>query len=64
MRFYEFADSPMLEEMSAALKARKRQLDNQAKSIANRKKALANLKAQKVNRDAVAKMADQNLATD
>jgi hypothetical protein len=64
MRFYEFADLPVVEDTSAALDARKRQLDNQAISIANRKKALANLKAQKANRDAVAKMAPSNPAAD
>ncbi len=60
MRFYEFADTEILEDLEAALNAKKRQLDNQAKEIANRKKALANRKATDANRDAVTKMASRN----
>ncbi len=57
MRFYEIAEPPMAEDLSTALDARKRQLDNQVKTIANRKKALAIQKAQKANRDAAVKLA-------
>ena len=60
MRFYEFADAELVEDIAAALDTKKRQLDNQAKSIANRKKALANQKARQANRDAVQKMAKQS----
>jgi len=60
MRFYEFSDLDLDENLSTALNTKKRQLDNQAKEIANRKKALANRKAQKANRDAVTKMASRN----
>ncbi len=60
MRFYEFSDVDLDEDLSTALDTKKRQLDNQAKIIANRKKALANRKAQQANRDAVQKMASRN----
>ena len=57
MRYYEFADTEMVEDLAKALDTKKRQLDNQAKVIANRKKALANRKARDANRDAVQKVA-------
>ena len=57
MRFYEFADTEMLEDLEAALNAQKKQLKNQSKMIANRKEALKNRQARDANRDAVAKMA-------
>jgi len=60
VRFYEFSDLELDEDLATALDAKKMQLDNQAKEIANRKKALANRKAQKANRDAVTKMASRN----
>jgi len=60
MRFYEFADESVLEDLATALDTKKRQLDNQAKVIANRKKALTNRNARADNRDAVQKMAKQN----
>lgn len=37
MRFYEFSDLDLDEDLSTALNTKKRQLDNQAKEIANRK---------------------------
>lgn len=64
MRFYEFADSALVEDLATALDTKKRQLDNQKKAIDNRKKVLANLKAQNANRDAVAKMASRHLESD
>lgn len=63
MRFYEFADTEMLEDLATALDTKKRQLDNQKKAIDNRKKALANRKARQANRDAVAKMAGRSRET-
>ena len=57
MRFYEFSDAELIEDLEAALDTKKKQLDNQAKVIANRKKALKNRQARDANRDAVAKMA-------
>ncbi len=63
MRFYEFCDLDIDEDLSTALDTKKRQLDNQAKVIANRKKALANRKARDANRDAVAKMASRSRET-
>lgn len=53
MRFYEFADTEMVEDLEAALNARKKQLRNQSEIIGLRKKALA-------NRDAIAKLAKRN----
>ena len=60
MRFFEFADSALVEDLTTVLDTKKTQLVNQKKTIDNRKKALANQKAQKANRDAVAKMASRN----
>ncbi len=64
VRFYEFMDESVLEDLATALDTKKHQLDNQAKVIANRKKVLANRKAQADNRDAVTKMASNNLKPD
>ncbi len=61
MRFYEFSDVDIGEDLTAALDTKKRQLDNQAKEIANRKKALANRKAQADNRETVRKLASRHL---
>ncbi len=60
MRFYEFSDLDLDEDLEKALDTKKRQLDNQAKVIANRKKALANRKARDANREAVQKMASRS----
>lgn len=60
VRFYEFCDVDMEEDLATALDTKKRQLDNQAKVIANRKKALNNRKARQANRDAVSKMAKRS----
>lgn len=57
MRFSEFSDIGIDEDVSTALDVKSRQLDNQAQQIKNRKKALSNLKLQKANREAVRKMA-------
>ena len=61
MRFYEFCDLDIDEDLATALDTKKRQLDNQAKEIANRKKALANRKAQADNRETVRKLASRHL---
>ena len=61
MRFYEFADIAILEDLAAALDTKKRQLDNQQKIIDNHKKRLDIKKARQANRDAIAKMAKQHL---
>ncbi len=57
MRFCDFGDLDLVEDLAAALDAKEKQLDNQKKIIANRKKTLANQKAQKSNRDTMMKMA-------
>lgn len=59
VRFYEFSDFNLDEDLVMALDTKKKQLDNQAKVIDNRKKALANQKARDANRDAVAKVASK-----
>ncbi len=61
MRFYEFADTEILEDLEAVLNARKKALTDQSKIIALRKKALSNRKARQANRDTVAKMATRNI---
>ena len=60
MRFYEFADTDLLEDLEAALKAREKALTDQSKIIALRKKALSNRKARQANRDTVAQLASRN----
>lgn len=64
MRFYEFCDLDLAEDLATTLDTKKRQLDNQAKVIANRKKALSNQKAQTDNRETVRKMASRNLESE
>lgn len=64
VRFSEFADMEMDEDLATALDAKKRQLDNQAKIIANRKKALANRIAQADNRETVRKLAKRSLGSE
>ncbi len=60
VRFFEFSDVDISEDLATALDAKKRQLDNQKKVIDNRKKDLANRKARDKNRDAVQKMASRS----
>ncbi len=63
MRFYEFCDLQIDEDLESALDIKSKQLDNQGEIIKNRKKALANRKAKDVNRATVAKMATHNRNT-
>ncbi len=60
VRFYEFSDVDLDEDLAAALATKKKALNNQAKSIALRKKALKNRQARDANREAVQKMASRN----
>lgn len=61
MRFYEFSDLDLDEDLATILDARKKQLDNERGTIANRKKALTNRKAKAANRETVRKLASHNL---
>ncbi len=63
MRFYEFCDLDIDEDLATVLDAKSKSLDRQKKVIQNRKKALANRKARDANRDAVAKMASRSRET-
>lgn len=63
VRFYEFADAKVVEDLATALDIKAKQLDAQKMAIANRKKALANQKAQQANRDTVRKLATNSLNT-
>ena len=56
MRFYEFADLQLDEDLETALDARENQLDNERQTIKLRKKSLA-------NRQAKAQMRAEILAT-
>ena len=60
VRFYEFSDLAIDEDLTAALDTKSKQLDNQREIIKNRKKALANRKAKDANRATVQKMATRS----
>lgn len=61
MRFFEFCDLDLDEDLATALDIKKKALDDQSKIITNRKKALANQKARQVNRATVSKIATASL---
>ena len=61
MRFYEFADLQLDEDLETALDMKKKNLDNQRKIIANRTTALKIRKARQTNQEIVRKLANRSL---
>ena len=61
MRFYEFADLQLDEDLETALDMKKKNLDNQRKIIANRTTALKIRKARQTNQEIVRKLASRSL---